>query len=83
MDEHGTCLSLAGAHDIEISIAVQIDEERIFGIAYIANGYRRPVVFYAALAGVDIDTYDTALFPGGSDVEPSILDVPATSRFSW
>ena len=72
MNEHAFCSSFAGTHHVDVPVAIEICEYRIFGRADLSHGDGGPFLFRFCMSGVEIGANDSSFLPAGGDVHKTV-----------
>ena len=72
MDEHRPLASFATTDDVDRSVGVNVDKNRVFGRTNVSNRHRRPRPFTFFRSGIEADANFLSLFPAGRDVQQAV-----------
>ena len=72
MDVNGLLLAFGRANDLELAIAIDIDEYRILGTRYPANDHSRPFGSGLFRTRIEIGLDGAGLLPRGGDIDQAI-----------
>jgi hypothetical protein len=68
VNEHAFGFPFTGTHHVDIPVAIQICEYRVFGRLDSAHGNGGPFLFRFVVSGMEVGTNDSSFFPTGGDV---------------